>query len=425
MAADVELFVKTCQRCSVSKKPARKAKAKLGTFHAGVAMERVHIDILGPFPKSTRGNVYILVIVDQFTKWVECFAIPDQNAETVAKVVVEGFIARFGCPLQIHTDQGRNFTGNLFSQVCQLLHIVKTRTTPYHPASNAQVERINRTILQIIRAYLKGNQRQWDDNLQLIAGAIRATINRSTGFTPNRMMLGREVMEPVDLMLGLKDQSLRKDSPVEYVQRLEQRLKSAHTLAKEHLLSAQRRQKKDYDLKVLERKYSVGDLVYLINSSTKIGQSNKLKPIWKGPFVITKVVSPVLYRIQGRKIESIVHHDRLKLCQDRTLPMWIRKLRHKILELDETLPYDEDEDVEEIGLAPLFDLPTDQEDTEPDFHDVITSTQTVQPSDAETQDDTEWETSSETETEVIPIVTTQSRAGRIRKKPTRLKDYVS
>ena len=208
-------------------------------------MERVHLDILGPFPKSHSGNVYILMLVDQFTKWLECYPLPDQNAETIAKAMVEGFIARFGCPLQIHTDQGRNFTGNLFTQVCQLLQIVKTRTTPYHPASNVQVERFNKTLLQIIRAYLKGNQRTWDENLQLLAGAIRASVNRTTGFTANRMMLGREVLEPIDLMLGTVDQHLRQETPVEYVKKLEERLKRVHKQARDTLLSAQRRQKKD------------------------------------------------------------------------------------------------------------------------------------------------------------------------------------
>ena len=141
MSFDVELFVKTCKKCSMNKKPRQKGKAELGVCHSGAPMGRVHIDILGPFPKSDKSNVYILMLVDQFTKWLECFPIPDQNATTIAKTVVEHFISKFGCPLQIHTDQGRNFEGNLFTQICQLLQITKTRTTPYHPSSNGQVER--------------------------------------------------------------------------------------------------------------------------------------------------------------------------------------------------------------------------------------------------------------------------------------------
>ena len=284
---------------------------------------------------------------------------PDQNAETIANAMVEGFIAKFGCPLQIHTDQGRNFTGNLFTQMCQLLQIVKTRTTPYHPASNAQVKQFNKTLLQIIRAYLKGNQRTWDENLQLLARAIRASVNRTTGFTANRMMLGREVLEPIDLMLGTASQNLQ-ETPVEYVKKLEEQLKRVHKQARDTLLSAQCRQKKDYDLKVLERKYNVGDLVYLINSSSKVGQSNKLKPIWKGPYLVIKVISPVLFRIKGRKREVVVHHDRLKPCMDRSIPMWMRRLRHHVLDLDETLPYEEDED--ELGLTTLFEPPQLQQD---------------------------------------------------------------
>ena len=92
-------------------------------------------------------------------------------------------------------------------------------------------------------------------------------------------MLGREFLEPIDLMLGKASQNLRQETPVEYVKKPEDRLKHVHKQARHTLLSAQRRQKKDYDLKVLQRKYNVGDLVYLINSSSKVGQSNEQKPI--------------------------------------------------------------------------------------------------------------------------------------------------
>ena len=108
------------------------------------------------------------------------------------------------------------------------------------------------------------------------------------------------------------------------------------------------------DLTAQERTYRVGDMVYLINSSTKVGQSKKLKPIWKGPFVVIKVISSVLFRIKGRKVENVVHHDGLKLCQDRVVPMWARRLRHRILDLDATLPYEEVE-ADEAGVGPLFD----------------------------------------------------------------------
>ena len=237
LSRDVELFVKSCSTCNKNKRASVKPKAPLGQYHVGSPLERVHIDILGPFTPSTRGNQYVLMMVDQFTKWLECYPLPLQNAEEVAKCMVDGFISRFGCPIEIHTDQGKNFDGKLFASVCELLQIAKTRTTPYRPCSNGQVERYNRTLLQLIRCFLKGNQQNWDEHLQQLAGAIRSTVNRNTGFTPNLMMLGREITLPIDLMIGTIETSNLSSS--EYVVRLKNILQQVHQLARDNLLSSQ------------------------------------------------------------------------------------------------------------------------------------------------------------------------------------------
>ncbi|XP_056157718.1 uncharacterized protein LOC130132152 [Lampris incognitus] len=104
----------------------------------------MHIDVVGPLPVSKMENRYILVMVDQFTRWVEVAPIPEQTAEITAQKLLQEFLSRFGVPLEIHTDQGRNFESALFRELCELLQVAKTRTTPYHPASNGQVERFNR-----------------------------------------------------------------------------------------------------------------------------------------------------------------------------------------------------------------------------------------------------------------------------------------
>ncbi|XP_062602775.1 uncharacterized protein LOC134264500 [Saccostrea cucullata] len=311
MSSDCESYVRTCPVCNVNKKANVHAKAGLGQYHAGAPLERVHIDLMGPFVESGKGNKYILMIVDQFTKWLECYALPDQEAETVATSFVEGFVSRLGCPLQVHSDQGRNFESRLFQEVCKLLQITKTRTTPYRPCSNGQVERYNRLVLQAIRCYMENisQQKDWDLHLQQIAGAIRATVNRQTGFTPNRMMLGREVSQPLDIMLGRK---IPGQNPAGYVENLEEALSVCHQAARDNLGEAQLRQKRTYDIKSNTRSYEVGDVVYMVDTSSKVGQSKKL-------------------RIQGKKENKVVHHDRLKLCQDRDLPLWLKRLRHSVL----------------------------------------------------------------------------------------------
>ena len=109
-------------------------------------MERIAIDVLGPLPITETGNKYILIVADYFTKWVEAYPMPNQEATTVAELLVKQFICRFGVPPLIHSDQGRNFESELFAEMCQLLGIKKTRTTPYHPQSDGMVERFNCTL---------------------------------------------------------------------------------------------------------------------------------------------------------------------------------------------------------------------------------------------------------------------------------------
>ena len=192
------VYVKSCSVCNRQKKP----KAHQVQCHAGSSLERIHIDILGPMIEPPIGNQYGLVVVYKFSKWVACYALSDHTAEQVARNLVSEFIGRFGCPLELHSDQGRNFESRMFKEVCDLLNIVKTRTTPYRPSANGQVERMNRTILQIVRCFIKGQQDYWDLHLATIGMAIRPTVNCQTGFTPNFLMLGREVLQSIDLMLN-------------------------------------------------------------------------------------------------------------------------------------------------------------------------------------------------------------------------------
>ena len=338
MSRNCQNYVLTCAVCNVNKKAKMRPRAPLGTYHAGAPMQRVHIDILGPLQESSQGNKYILMMVDQFTKWVECVPLPLQTAEVVAKAAVDGFLSRFGCPLEIHTDQGKNFDSALFRRLCELLEITKTRTTPYRPCSNGQVERFNRTLLQLIRCYVLGSPKNWDQHLHQLTGAINSTVNRQTGFTPNRMMLGREVGMPVEVMLGTSALSIDSSDPPDYVKQLEETLHLTHEMARSNLQSSQLRQKKDYDMKLAVSKYQVGDLVYKLDSSTKVGQSSKLRPVWKGPLLVMKVLSPVLFVVRDKRGESVIHHDRIKLCQDRAIPLWMRKMRQAFLSTGSASP---------------------------------------------------------------------------------------
>ena len=194
-----------------------------------------------------RGNEHILMIVDQFTKWVECIPLPSQTAEVTAQAVVNDFFERFGYAFEILTDMGRNFESKLFSAICQAMQIHKPKTTPYRRSTNGQVERFNRTLMDAVRCFVDGHQRNWDIHLAQIAGALRSSVNRSTWLTPNKMMLGREVNQPVDLLFPMKTSEV---SPDEHVAELQNSIKEAHDSVRKHLRSSQEIMKRDHDLKI-------------------------------------------------------------------------------------------------------------------------------------------------------------------------------
>ena len=357
MFGDCRLYVETCTTCHVQKKPNRKAKAPMQPYHVGNALDRIHIDILGPLCRSRSGNLYILVLVDQFTKWIECYPLPDQTAETVASTIVNEFISRFGCPLQIFSDQGRNFDGDLFRSLCRLLEIKKVRTTPYMPAPNGQVERYNRLISPMIRCFIRGRPTTWDEHLSQLVGTIRATPHRQTGFTPNMLMLGREVLQPVDLTFRRDSGSDVAKAPAKYLLDLRDSLLSARELARENIGAAQRYEKKRYDLFLKSTTFVPGDIVYRLNHVIKPRQSSKLKPPWEGPYVVTEVLSPVLLKIRNRKRELVVHHNNVCCRVLRETPMWIRRILQELGRLgDLEAPVDEFNDNEDLGLDWLFNV---------------------------------------------------------------------
>ena len=102
-------------------------------YNVGSPFERVAVDIAGPFPVTEDGNKFIMVVSDYFSKWPKAYAIPNQEVTTVAKMLIDNWISRFGVPMELNSDQRRNVESNLFQRVTEVLRIQKTRTTPLHP----------------------------------------------------------------------------------------------------------------------------------------------------------------------------------------------------------------------------------------------------------------------------------------------------
>jgi len=130
---DVGRWCRQCDACAASQCPRTKSRGFMHQYKVRAPFQRIAVDIAGPFPESDRGNRYLLVAMDYFTKWPEVYAIPNQEASTGADVLVSKFFCRFGVPMELHSDQEQNFESRLLREVLDRLGVRTTRTTPLHP----------------------------------------------------------------------------------------------------------------------------------------------------------------------------------------------------------------------------------------------------------------------------------------------------
>ena len=313
-AEQVRQWCKICVRCAMRKNPTKTRHGALQSVRTGYPMQMVAADIMGPLPTSKNGNRYILVASDYFTRWVEAYAIPNQEAITVARKLVNNMFCRFSLPEQLHTDMGAQFESKLIKEMCTLLHINKTHTTPYHPQSDGLVERLNRTI-QAMLATAIDEKDEWEECLPKVCLAYNTSEHSATGFTPFYMMFGRQANMPLDIIYGTPT-STRKDC-AHYTMELKKTLEQAYQLARQNMGTAAARQKELYDRKVHGEKFTVGQLVWLCNPVVPRGNSRKLHSPWVGPYKVVKCISETVYRIQDSRAPRkriVVHFDRLKLC---------------------------------------------------------------------------------------------------------------
>ena len=219
-------------------------------------------------------------MVDCFSRWTEACPLPDKTAHSVADA------CRFGMPIVIHSDQGREFENKIMQELCILCGSHKTRTIPYHPESDGMVERFNRTLLMILAMFAGKNRDDWDDLLPAVMMAYRSSVHESTGFSPYRLMFGEECTLTMDIGLS-KEQSDTPDSITSpYAIWVRDALEEAYEQVRQHSGQAVQRQKRLHDRRAVKRLFAVGDWVMHFYTPAK---KRKLDSSWIGPYLIVSL----------------------------------------------------------------------------------------------------------------------------------------
>lgn len=285
MHKDIETYCTRICSCLKQKRPGKENRAPMQHLSSSAPFELISIDFMHLEPSS--GYEYILVIVDHFTRFAQAYCTKTKSARAAAEKLFNDFIPRFGIPGRIHHDQGREFDNQLFHCLEKYCGVTRSRTTPYHPQGNGQVERFNKTLLAMLRTLPESQKSHWKNHVNKVVHAYNSTRNDATGFSPFYLLFGRHPRIPVDLVFNFLKPSTPISHP-EYAKKWKKAMSEAYQLAQERATKQGDKNKDVYDRRVNTSQLEPGDRVLVRNLSER-GGPGKLRAHWEHKVhVVTK-----------------------------------------------------------------------------------------------------------------------------------------
>jgi len=286
---DVAEYVFKCEVCHM--RMMRKQHAEIRNSETPQApLQCVGIDTVGPFVTSPNGNNYLVTMVDWYSSWPEAYPVPNKEAETIAKVILEQFIPRYGCPGKLISDRGTEYVNRAIDLLSTSMKIKRKVTTPYHPAGNGKTERSHRFLNDIIAKGLQGRMHdEWEHLVPAALFAMRTSVNDSTRYTPYMLMYGRDPILPLDTLLTPRRRYYGED----YVPTMLQRLHIAFLHVSVNTQIARENYQTQANKRANQKQFQEGDPVYIHDPVVRVGQTKKFCSPWKPYYRIIEMVSPV------------------------------------------------------------------------------------------------------------------------------------
>ena len=279
----VDTWIKKCDRCI--RRKTLPQRAPLVSIESHYPLQLVCMDYLS-LERSSGGYENILVMVDHYSKFAVAIPTRNQTAKTTARVIFNSFIVHYGLPTRLHSDQGTNFESKIIKELCVLLSIDRSHTTPYHPIGDGITERLNRTILNMMGTLVEERKAKWKDYLPKLIHCYNSTKHDSTGYSPYYLMFGRHPRLSVDIMLGNVLPNVSTPFYTEFAKETKSNLTEASIIVNKNNQDARDQQKHYYDRSVRGSTVKVGDTVLVRRFQDVKG---KLSDPWE--LEVFKVVS--------------------------------------------------------------------------------------------------------------------------------------
>ena len=353
VSSDVRHFVQTCDVCQKVYPKGRVPDVPLSQMPLiEEPFHRVAIDIVGPLsPMSEEKHRFILTIVDVATRFPEAVPMRSIDSVSVAEALFTVF-SRLGFPVEILSDNGSQFTSEMFREFLKLLQIKAVHSSPYHAQSNGTIERFHGTIKPMLKKTVLDHPRLWHRYLPALLFACRELKNESTGFSPFELLFGRKARGPIDFLadsLSGKDSQSDSRTIYQHVHELKNTISEMAKTAKQSVEKARETQKFYHDKKSRERKFKVNDEVLILLPTT----SNKLLMTWRGPYKVVDCLEfDYLIEVGGK--HRIFHPNMLKPYHRRDTSVGTVGLPTSLSDGDSV----DFSDILSPDFAPEVDIPT-------------------------------------------------------------------
>ncbi|KAK0577195.1 hypothetical protein LWI29_029367 [Acer saccharum] len=297
--ADSKRVAARCEACQKIANNIRQPPELLQSITSPWPFAMWGIDLIGPMPTATGGAKHAIVAVDYFTKWVEAEPLVHITEANTISFVKKNILYRFGIPNTIITDNGTQFDGRKFRELCDKYGISNYYASPAHPQTNGQTEAVNKIIKHNLKAKLATKKGNWADKLPQVLWAYRTTERGSTGETPYSMAYGAEAVIPVETSFSSpRVQLFQPEINIDMLKCGLDELEERRERAQIRNTAYQQRVARYYNSHVRERRFVLGDLVLKrVNPGTRDKAAGSLADKWEGPYQITGIAGHGAYRI--------------------------------------------------------------------------------------------------------------------------------
>lgn len=373
MRRDIKRHIQTCVGCQLRKPPnSRRQGLTMPLPIAEDVFDTIGVDLIVKLPLSPEGFNTLLVCTDNLSKYAIVVPLKNELGSSIRHAFFNHVISKFGCPKLVITDQGANLISNKSKDFFDLFGIKKQRTSAFHPQSNGQTERFNRTLAASLTIFIERNQRDWPEFVQAITFAYNISEHSVTRTSPYEMVFGRQARIPIENILG-RDVYVDPDNLQSGARSIE-----SIQLMKKLIAASQQANKRRLDRRLAKCTFKEGDVVVVERPSRVSGGTHKLSYVYVGPFTIKRKLGDLSFELEKTKAHTlksyVVHPCHLRkfhcregdVADDLVDPTFITREQVETVDISEDTDTSSEIDVDlsELPMPPVLSPHcADQRDT--------------------------------------------------------------